>query len=196
MRITEITIEHPLRPAATRLIRAAYLLNYNAIVTNIPATVIALADNNDRIHAAAGLRESSEQYFSEYYLDAPVESVIGGIVRKRVDRDKIVEVSCLASRTPAISVHFMTELVLYGEELGFEWAFFTSTSRLEKLLRRMRLPLISLGTASASRVPSPEQWGTYYETHPRVLAFGREQLMPFLMKKAMPAPAGEVRVHG
>ena len=40
-----------------------------------------------------------------------------------------MEVSSLASRTPAISVRFMTGLVLYGEELGFDWGFFTATSR-------------------------------------------------------------------
>ena len=89
----------------------------------------------------------------------------------------------------------MTGLVLYGEELGYDWAFFTATSRLEKLLRRMRLPLITLGTASASRVPNPEMWGSYYETDPRVLAFGREQLMPFLRKQEASAPVHEARVH-
>jgi len=170
-------------------------LNYNADITNFPKAIIGLVDTRDKIHAAAGLRDASEPYFSEYYLDAPVEAVLGCVTRGRVDRRKIVEVSCLASRTPAISVRFMSELVLYGEELGFDWAFFTATSRLEKLLRRMRLPLISLGIASASRVPNPEMWGSYYETDPRVLAFGREQLTPFLIKKAAPAPVHEVRAY-
>ncbi len=179
-----------------RLIRAVYALSYGAHVTNFPKTIIGLADNKDRIHAAAGLRDASEPYFSEHYLDAPVETVIGGIAKARIDREAIVEVSSLASRTPAISVRFMKELVLYGEELGFDWAFFTATSRLEKLLRRMRLPLIALGAASASRVPNPEIWGSYYETDPRVLAFGREQLMPFLQKKTARAPDYEARVHG
>jgi len=179
-----------------RLIRAIYALNYNANVTSFPKTIIGLVDSRDRVHAAAGLRDASEPYFSEYYLDAPVEAVLGCVTRKRIDRGKIVEVSCLASRTPTISVRFMSELVLYGEELGFDWAFFTATGRLEKLLRRMRLPLLVLGAASPSRVPSPEMWGSYYETDPRVLAFGREQLMPFLLKQAAPASVHEVRAHG
>ena len=200
MRIAAITPEHPLRSAATRLIRAIYALNYGARVTSFPKTIVALIDNNNKIHAASGLRDASEPYFSEHYLDAPVEAIIGGIAKKRVGRETIVEVSSLASRTPAVSVRFMTELVLYGEELGFDWAFFTATRRLEKVLRRMRLPLITLGAASASRVPNPEMWGSYYETDPRVLAFGREQLMPFLLKQAAPAPAAspayEARVHG
>ncbi|MGO9173646.1 MAG: thermostable hemolysin [Rhodomicrobium sp.] len=196
MKLVELTTEHPLMPAAYRLIRAVYSLSYDAHVTSVPRTVIALVDRQDKIHAAAGFRDSSEPYFSEYYLDAPVDAVIGRVTRTRIDRDKIVEVSSLASRTPAISVRFTRELVLYGEELGYDWAFFTATSRLEKLLRRMRLPLISLGAASASRVPTPEIWGTYYETDPRVLAFGREQLTPFLMKTAARGAVHEVRPHG
>ncbi|MGO9543474.1 MAG: thermostable hemolysin [Rhodomicrobium sp.] len=185
-----------MRPTANRLIRAVYSLNYDAYVLNIPKTVFALVDDYDKMHAAAGFRDSSEAYFSEYYLDAPVETIIGTAARKPVDRHKIVEVSCLASRTPAVSMQFLRELVLHGERLGFDWAFFTATSRLEKLLRRMRLPLIGLGAASANRVPTPEIWGSYYDTDPRVLAFAREQLMPFLVKKAAPSGAYEVRAHG
>lgn len=196
MRLIPISPDQPLRPAASRLIRAIYALTYDAYITNIPKTVIALVDGDDRIHATAGFRDLSEPFFSECYLDAPVERIIGAAARKRVERRKIVEVSCLASRTPAISVQFLRELVLYGDELGFDWAFFTATSRLEKLLRRMRLPLITLGTASASRVPSPELWGSYYETAPRVLAFGREHLTPFLAKKRAPAGYREVHAHG
>lgn len=196
MKISEITPGHPLRPAAIRLIKAAYAYNYNAYLTTFPKNIIGLVDKKDKIHAAAGLRDASEPYFSEHYLEAPVEAIIGSITQSHVDRESIVEVSSLASRTPAVSVRFMTELVVYGEELGFDWAFFTATSRLEKLLRRMRLPLIALGPAWASHVPNPEMWGTYYETDPRVLAFGRSQLMPFLIKQAAPAPLHEVRAHG
>ena len=155
-----------MRSAATRLIRAIYALNYGARVTSFPKTIVALIDNNNKIHAASGLRDASEPYFSEHYLDAPVEAIIGGIAKKRVSRETIVEVSSLASRTPAVSVRFMTELVLYGEELGFDWAFFTATKRLEKLLRRMRLPLITLGAASASRVPNPGNVGLLLRNGP------------------------------
>ncbi len=49
--------------------------------------------------------------------------------------------------------------------------------------------------AIASRVPTPEIWGTYYDTEPKVLAFGREQLT-FLIKKAAPVAAREVHAHG
>ncbi len=185
-----------LRDKAARLISATYLLNYGAAIRSFPKTLIALADDRQRVHAAAGLRDFSEPYFSEYYLDAPIEAILSAISRKQIDRGKIVEVSSLASRTPAISVQFMKALISYGEALGYDWAFFTATGRLERLLRRMHLPLIDLGPANSRCVPSAELWGSYYETEPRVLAFGREQLTPFLASKRAPAKTAEFCLHG
>ena len=72
----------------------------------------------------------------------------------------------------------MRELILYGDTLGFNWAFFTATSRLQKILRRIHLPLIDLGPARRDRVPTPEKWGAYYDNQPRVLAIGRDDLAP------------------
>ncbi len=195
MRFIEIQFDHPLRPIVSRFIRATYLLNYDAHIVNLPKTLIAVVDKRGKVHAASGLRDCSEPFFSEHYLDLRIEQLLSDVSRLRVERKAVVEVSCLASRTPAISAHFMRALVLHGEELGYDWAFFTATSRLEKLLRRMRLPLINLGAASVKRVPSPEVWGSYYETDPRVLAFGREHLKPFLMRWLEPAQGHEVRSH-
>ncbi len=195
MKFVEVPLDHPLRPVVSRFIRATYLLSYDARVVNLPKTLVAVVDRRGKVHAAAGLRDHSEPFFSEHYLDLPIERVLASVTRRQVPRCSIVEVSCLVSRTPSISAHFMRALVLHGEELGYDWAFFTATSRLEKLLRRMRLPLFDLADASVDCVPSPEIWGSYYETDPKVLAFGREHLTPFLMRWQEPAPAYEARAH-
>jgi hypothetical protein len=196
MKILQIPPEHPLRPTVSRLIRATYYLIYGARITALPKTLVALIDHSGKVLAAAGLRDASEPFFSEHYLDLPIEQFLSQVTRKPLDRKSVVEVSCLASRAPAISAQFMRELVLYGERLGYDWAFFTATSRLEKLLRRMRLPLLTLGEASMDRVPNPESWGSYYDTNPKVFAFGREHLKPFLVKWIGETPAFEARVHG
>jgi hypothetical protein len=196
MIIVEIPPDHPLRPAVSRLIRATYYLIYDARIKALPKTLVALIDDKGKVLAAAGLRDASEPFFSEHYLDLPIQSLLSQVSRKPLERKSIVEVSCLASRAPVLSAHFMRELVFYGERLGYDWAFFTATSRLEKLLRRMRLPLLNLGEASAERVPDPEAWGSYYDTQPRVLAFGREHLKPFIVRWLGKAHAIEARAHG
>ncbi|MEJ2117141.1 MAG: thermostable hemolysin, partial [Alphaproteobacteria bacterium] len=163
MKLIHVYQGHSLWPATTLFIRTTYLEYYAARIGELPKNIIALVDAQNKVHCAAGLRDASEPYFSEYYLDAPIERVISGIAGKAVERREIVEVSSLTSRTSAASIQFMRDLILYGDTLGFNWAFFTATSRLEKLLRRIHLPLIDLGMASPARIPNPEIWGTYYD---------------------------------
>lgn len=194
MQLLQISPGHALWPATSLFIRSTYVDHYSAHIANLPHKIVALIDTRNQVHCAAGLRDCSEPYFSEAYLDHPIETVIGGIAGRRVERHEIVEVANLASRTPAASARFMRELILYGETLGFNWAFFTATLRLEGLLRRLRLPLIELGTASADRVPDPAAWGTYYDAKPKVLAIGRDDLAPFLAR-ASESEMG-ARAHG
>ncbi len=188
MNLILMTSGHTLWPAVSVFIRTAYLDHYGAQLGELPKTIVALTSPSQRILCAAGLREGSEPFFSECYLDAAVESVIGTVTGKPVGRHEIVEVSALASRTPAASVQFMRELILFGDRLGFNWAFFTATDRLQKIFRRIQLPLIVLGEAHAERVADPGSWGSYYDNHPKVFAVGRDDLAPFL--------SAGVRAHG
>ena len=182
MKLIAIASGDPLWPAVSIFVRTAYLDSYGARLAGLPATMVALVDGQSRILCAAGLRSAPEPFLSESYLEAPVEAVIAERTGKSPRRSEFVEATGLASRMPALSVHFMRELILYGETLGFNWAFFTATNRLEKLLRRINLPLIELGHARRERVPGPEAWGTYYDNSPTVLAIGREHLAPFLAR--------------
>ncbi len=143
MKFLEIPFDHPSRPIVSRFICATYLLNYNARVENLPKTLIAVVDKENKVHAAAGLRDASEPFFSEHYLDQTIDELLSDASGRRVERSSVVEVSCLASRTPAISAHFMRALVLHGEE------------------SRLRLGLLyghePPGEALEAHAPSPSQ---------------------------------------
>jgi hypothetical protein len=196
MNLTPVSPGHPLWLVTSIFIRTMYLDHYGARLTNLPTNILALVDARQKVHCAAGLRDGSQGFFSEFYLEQPIETVIRSLADKPVERREIVEVSSLASRTPAASVQFMRELILYGDTLGFNWAFFTATSRLQKLLERIRLPVIDLGVARADRVPTPDAWGSYYETAPKVLAIGRDDLAPFLIRDPDADRFQGVRAHG
>lgn len=196
MILVPVSPGHPLWLMTSIFIRTTYLDHYGARLANLPTNIVALIDARQKIHCAAGLRHGAEPFFSEFYLDQPIETVIGRLSGKHVERHEIVEVSGLASRTPAASVQFMRELILFGDSLGFNWAFFTATDRLEKLFHRIRLPVIDLGAASSARVPTPEAWGSYYEANPKVLAIGRDDLAPFLVRYPETDTLAGVRAHG
>jgi hypothetical protein len=137
-------------------------------------------DPGERVQCAAGLRDSSEPFLSESYLDQTIETVLAQRVGTKVERREIVEVSSLASRSQVELVAFMRELICYGASLGFNWAFFTATDRLQRILRCIELPLIDLAVARPDRIAAAELWGSYYDSDPRVFAIGRHDLATFL----------------
>lgn len=180
MQLLTITRNHPLRRQAAFFIRQTYLDHYGAHVRQLPGKLIALVDHKQSIHCIAGLRDSGECFFSQHYLNRPVEQLISEMTDLPVRRCEIIEVTGFASRSPTSAMHFVTCLVLHGERLGYNWALFTATRRLGILLKRMGLPLIELAKADASRIPEPQKWGTYYEDTPKVYLIGRESLTSFL----------------
>jgi hypothetical protein len=173
MRAAIIPRNHDLRPAAEQLIAEIYALHYAARITTFPATLVAMITDRDLL-CAAGLRFAADGFFSECYLDAPVDVVLTGLRPSPVRRELVFEVTSLASRAPNLVGSFMRKIVACGEAGGFEWAFFTATAPLKVLLERIGLPLIPLAAADRARVANPESWGTYYQLAPGVYAVHRD----------------------
>jgi hypothetical protein len=158
------------RPAAERLITNVFRVRYGAMVSEFPETIAAKMDKNGLFVCAAGLRFASNGFFSERYLDEPVERAINRLSGDRPSRDRIFEVSSLASREPGLTVSFIFDIVLYGQNKGFEWSFFTLTRRLLQMLTRIGISPYFLGNADRRRVPHFQTWGSYYEQKPAVFA--------------------------
>ncbi len=161
---------HSLRSAADTFIRKTYALRYDAVLTSFPENILALLDSGDRVLCAAGVRDHSEGFFSERYLDSSIEHALSERTGSEVSRRQIFEVSTLASQTPCSSAAFVRQIIAYGEARGFAWSFFTATSRLQMLLGRIGIPSVDLAAALPDRIVQAELWGRYYATHPRVWA--------------------------
>jgi hypothetical protein len=158
------------RREAEDLIRTTYTDQYGARIDAFPQRLIALLDENGSVLCAAGLRGASEGFFSERYLDAPVEQVLAGPAGLSVPRQEIFEVSTLVSRCPTASSAFIRAIVAHGRDTGFAWSFFTLTRRLRILVTRMGLPVVTLAPADPARIPDAQAWGTYYASAPSVCA--------------------------
>ena len=174
MRAAIIPTNHDLRPAAEQLIAEVYALHYAARITTFPATLIGMTSDRDTLLCAAGLRFAADGFFSECYLDAPVDAMLSGLSPFPVRRELVFEVTSLASRAPHVVGSFLRKIIACGEAAGFEWAFFTATAPLKTLLERIGLPLVPLVTADRARVANPESWGTYYQLAPSVYAVHRD----------------------
>lgn len=183
MPILMVPREHAVRPEVERLIAEVYAQHYSASVAAYPNMLVAMIDSGHRPVCAAALRFVSDGFFSECYLDAPIQTVLSDRTRRPLRRDRIFEVTSLASRSPNLAAAFLRAIVSQGEQDGFEWAFFTAIERLKSLLERMRLPLFHLMAADPSRVPDLRMWGTYYDHSPQVYAVNRVNAGPWLQSR-------------
>jgi hypothetical protein len=172
------------RPAVERLIGETYATHYGARIATFPDTLVAMVGTDGAVCCAAGLRFAAEGFFSEAYLDAPVDTLLSALRPAPVRREKIFEVTSLACRAPHLAGSFLRKIVACGEAAGFEWSFFTATAPLKALLERLRLPLLPLAEADSSRVANPQCWGSYYAFAPRVYAVHRDSIGFCLRREA------------
>lgn len=172
-----------LRDHAETFIRNIYAAEFGAKIQTFPSRIFALVNDPDKIVCAAGFRSQDDGFFSEIYLDSPIEQVLGAMSKRTIARDEIFEVTTFASRTPRATAGFIELIGRFGEENGFLWSFFTLTRRLHRLVERLGHPLTHLADADYRRLPDHERWGTYYASNPKVfaiasprLSFGRDQV--------------------
>jgi hypothetical protein len=160
----------PLRDRTEACIREVYRNAFGAEITAFPELLVAALDGTGQPICAAGLRTEADGFFSENYLDHPVEQVLGTVAERDVARGRIFEVTTLASCRAKGSSDFVRRIADLGKSAGFEWCVFTATSRLRILLHRLGFPLVVLGPADPARIENAENWGSYYAHSPLVCA--------------------------
>lgn len=164
-----IDTNHPQRGEAEALIAKVYDHEYGAKILAFSDLLIALPDDNGTLRAAAGLRIGGN-FFSEVYLDRPIEEVLSDHWLPPATRCEIAEVTTLAAIHPNASHALFSGIVGYLASLNVRFAFFTVTERLHRMLVRAGIPAEELAPAKADRVHNAEEWGLYYATNPKVVA--------------------------
>lgn len=141
---------------------------YQAKLDSYSDNLLALFADDGRPVAAAGLRDLAEGFFSEQYLDDPIDLAVSRAIGSKVARSSILEISSLACANSHSVFPLMSRALSHGREQGYSCGVFTATSRLRRIFRRLNLPLTSLGLASPDRVVDAHKWGTYYAANPQV----------------------------
>jgi len=154
------------RRAVEDFIRCTYAQSYGACIGVDWPVLMSVRDEDDNLLAALGFRYASDEpLFLEQYLDEPIESSL------LTPRYRIVEIGNLASSGRGGSVFLFTALAAYLHHQGAIYAVATGTQTMEKRLRYMGLSLRRLGLADPARLKaSATCWGSYYASHPNVLA--------------------------
>jgi len=165
-----------LRDQSETFIRNVYAAEYGALLQTFPSRIFTLLNDRGEIVCAAGFRSQGDGFFSERYLDSPIEQVLGVLSKRRIARSEIFEVTTFASRMPRATVGFIESIGRFGEANGFVWSFFTLTHRLRRLVERLGHPLTHLADADYRRIPDHQRWGTYYASEPKVFAIASPRL--------------------
>lgn len=169
-----VTPSDYLRTRVEDEIRTTYWERFQARLARLPHTLVASISTSGIIECAAGVRFSEHDFFSECYLDLPVEIALQHRFGLPVQRRRIIEVCNLAGRKPGRSQSFIASFIEFAELDEFDWVIFTATKSLRALLERSGLRMTQLGRAERFRVANPSDWGSYYEHDPRVMAVHRD----------------------
>ena len=168
-----ISLHHkasPERFALKQLIHHRFAQTYGADVRAFMPWLVALS-SKERPSIVAGFRSAEkEPLFTEQYLDDPIEAVIACQSGKLVSRHQIVEIGNLAGSQPGMSRLFFLMLNMFLNQIGFKWVVFAATATVETMLKSMRFHPITLCDAVGDKLGEQmHEWGSYYETHPKVL---------------------------
>jgi len=161
---------HPARSEAESMVRSVYWHYYGATPSGFPPLMLAVVGGDGTMLCVAGLRTEEAGFFSEAYLDKPVENALSAEVREPVSRDKILEVTTLACAHPGNASHLVNFILSHAAEQQIRWGLFTATRQLRCLFRRRSLDLIELEIARRDRLQDADAWGSYYDSDPVVCA--------------------------
>ncbi len=154
------------RDAVEAFIKHIFAHAYGARIEVHYPILMSVRDESGKILAATGFRPATaEPLFLEQYLSAPVEDIL------KTPREQIVEIGNLASDGGGASLYLFAALAAYLNYKGFTKAVVTSTDFLERRFHQMGLqPKRHAKADPALLLSDGENWGTYYDTQPRVIS--------------------------
>lgn len=164
--------DDPRREELEGFVRDVFAARHGARVCSFLPTLLAMRNEAGTVCSVAGYRcADAHKLFLERYLDEPVERAIASVSNKEVSRSQIVEVGNLAGVNCRSAMRLVLGLPGILLDRGHHWMVFTATDKLRDLLASYHAPLLDLAPATAARAQNTgDDWGRYYESHPRVMA--------------------------
>lgn len=191
MRFEIVLPDSALRPAVEAMVRTVFHSEYGARIGAFPERMIVVLDAAGEPRCAAGLRDAETGFFSEQYLDVPLEVAIAASAGRPVARDAVLELGSVAASRPGALLMLLRGFARVGLGSGYRWGVFTATGRLRRLAQRFAIDVADLGPASVARIANPQDWGSYYENDPRVCAVEGLPAEVRLEVSRMPGSAAE-----
>lgn len=156
-----------------RFIYNSFKLAYGAQVRHFMPLLASLRNERGDLLSVCGFRRAeAEKLFLEAYLGGPIEKALQSKFGREVPRKGIIEVGNFAAFRPGMARHMIAVLASYIHEAGTQWVMFTATSGMRNAWGRLGIELIPIGEAAKEKLEpgEREEWGSYYDTCPYVMA--------------------------
>lgn len=160
----------PGRASLEAFIAGSFRAAYGAEVSHFCDVLLGCRDADGNWIAALGYTLAADgPAFLEQYLDHPIETALGARVQHPVARADIVEVGNLAAAHPGAARALIITTTRLLHDMGLRWVAFTATVSLLNSFTRLRLQPQVLAAADPSRLADAGQWGSYYDSQPKVM---------------------------
>ncbi len=160
--------------AASDFVSYVYERAFEAHIRVEPARFAVIVSDAGQVVGAASIRTSKEGFFSQAYLDQPIEKVLSSASGVNISASEIIEVGALSVTSPLMVYRMLRLIFNWAEVHGCPWGVFTTTAKIRSLMARGKMAPVVLAKADASRVVHPEIWGHYYNEDPWVCMFHHE----------------------
>jgi len=140
------------------------------INTFLPYLLSSRIKNNISSTIGFRLGRDTNSLFVEQYLKSTAESVLSEVLSCNVKQESIVEIGNLTSRHSSVSKAIFVLLVFILHEAKIDWALFTATTRVQKIIDGLGLNSRVVCDANPSALSdNGESWGGYYKNRPKVI---------------------------
>jgi hypothetical protein len=127
------------------------------------------ATGGSRVVACAGMTFGhARPFFSEQYLDEPIQHVLSRMENQQVSRESIVEIGSMASVERNAGIELIRILPLMTLCMGKQYGLMTSTEQLRGIFDFVGIPFVPLTESDGQRLGANalQAWGRYYENAP------------------------------
>lgn len=164
-----------------------FYTNYGAKLQEFLPFLLVMRAGDD-LAGVLGMRRADHgrALFLEQYMDRPAQLILGDLLASSVERDSLVEVGNLVSTWRGSSQMLFIALAALIVEVGAEWAVFTATPEVQKLLARLGVKQYVLGRADGGRLGEQlANWGSYYNSSPSLVAVNAAHALNIFARQPM-----------
>lgn len=159
-------------------IKGGYKKAFCADISVTMPTLLYIEDKN--LKAALGMRGGREHLFVQQYLDKSVLECLKSYVPNLKD-EQLVEIGSLYSNSNRFTIPLFMVAAVTSYLLGKKALILCGTEHVLGLLAKSGVSFYKLVDAKESQLhPSSDDWGTYYHTHPQVVAVSLDTVMTLI----------------